>query len=179
MTVTRRDPEVERPWIVQKYGGTSLGKRIEDICGEIIPTSLESNNVAVVCSALSFSSKSSGTTSLLLDCIKLAEQQNEDAAVEIHARVEMIRRSHVETLVKALRGSAVHQAGKAMEASISKDCMDVEELLKAALVCVRGSRPRCYGCSLFDRSLERSLRERRTRCWFWVRSSRPRLSVVC
>ena len=119
-----------------------MGKRIEDICGDIIPTSLEKNNVAVVCSALSLSSKSTGTTSLLLDCIKLAEQQKDDAVAQVHAKMELIRESHVEMVAKAVRKSRVHPVVKKMEASISKDCMDVEEILSAALVCVRWSR-RC------------------------------------
>lgn len=142
MTLPEREVEAQRPWVVQKYGGTSLGKRIKDICGEIIPMSLEKNNVAVVCSALSLSSKSTGTTSLLLDCIKLAEQQKDDAVAQIHAKMELVRESHVETIVKAVRKPVVHPAVEKMEASISKDCRDVEEVLSAALVCVRWSR-RC------------------------------------
>ncbi|KAK4054281.1 Aspartokinase [Microbotryomycetes sp. JL201] len=56
-----------QPWVVQKYGGTSLGKFLETIACTIIPGYIESGNrVAVVCSARSGESKSTGTTNLLL-----------------------------------------------------------------------------------------------------------------
>ncbi|KDE06116.1 hypothetical protein MVLG_03533 [Microbotryum lychnidis-dioicae p1A1 Lamole] len=58
---------VDKPWVIQKYGGTSLGKFIDNITMQIIPSYIESGNrVAVVCSARSGESKSTGTTNLLL-----------------------------------------------------------------------------------------------------------------
>ncbi|KAF8496979.1 Aspartate/glutamate/uridylate kinase [Gautieria morchelliformis] len=53
-------------WIVQKYGGTSVGKFAVKIAEEIIPSYLERHRVAVVCSARSGSTKALGTTNLLL-----------------------------------------------------------------------------------------------------------------
>ncbi|SCV70019.1 BQ2448_1413 [Microbotryum intermedium] len=61
-----RNP-IDKPWVIQKYGGTSLGKFIDNITMQIIPSYIESGNrVAVVCSARSGESKSTGTTNLLL-----------------------------------------------------------------------------------------------------------------
>jgi len=62
----------EKRWVVQKFGGTSLGKLLQTITQTIIPQYLETYNIAVVCSALSGSTKALGTTSLLLLAIDQA-----------------------------------------------------------------------------------------------------------
>ncbi|KAI5477263.1 aspartate kinase [Pseudohyphozyma bogoriensis] len=62
----RRNPPAA-PWIVQKYGGTSVGKFLPVIGQEIVPSYLNAGNrLALVCSARSGESKSTGTTNLLL-----------------------------------------------------------------------------------------------------------------
>ncbi|KAG8854213.1 mRNA cleavage and polyadenylation factor subunit [Tulasnella sp. 330] len=53
-------------WLVQKYGGTSVGKFAERIAETIVPTYLDQHKVAIVCSARSGSTKALGTTNLLL-----------------------------------------------------------------------------------------------------------------
>ena len=60
----------ERAWIVQKYGGTSVGKFLRTIVDVVTPTYLETNRVAIVCSARSGKTKALGTTSLLLEAAK-------------------------------------------------------------------------------------------------------------
>ena len=51
----------ERHWVVQKYGGTCIGKFPKEIT-EIIYNELERNRLAVVCSARSSGLKADGTT---------------------------------------------------------------------------------------------------------------------
>ena len=63
-----------KPWLVQKYGGTSLGKLLDTICCKIIPQYNAGHNLIVICSAFSGTLKASGTTSLLLQCIAYAEE---------------------------------------------------------------------------------------------------------
>ncbi|KAI0765286.1 aspartate kinase [Fomes fomentarius] len=53
-------------WLVQKYGGTSVGKFAAKIAENIIPEYLDQHKVAIVCSARSGSTKALGTTNLLL-----------------------------------------------------------------------------------------------------------------
>ncbi|KAI0747024.1 aspartate kinase [Daedaleopsis nitida] len=53
-------------WLVQKYGGTSVGKFAVKIAEDIIPEYLDQHKVAIVCSARSGSTKALGTTNLLL-----------------------------------------------------------------------------------------------------------------
>ncbi|GAC98970.1 hypothetical protein PHSY_006567 [Pseudozyma hubeiensis SY62] len=58
------DPNAE--WIIQKYGGTSVGKFLDTIATQIVPSYLAGNKVAIVCSARSGQTKALGTTNLLL-----------------------------------------------------------------------------------------------------------------
>ncbi|KAF7796163.1 hypothetical protein EIP86_007337 [Pleurotus ostreatoroseus] len=53
-------------WLVQKFGGTSVGKFAEKIAEDIVSDYLNQHKVAVVCSARSGSTKALGTTNLLL-----------------------------------------------------------------------------------------------------------------
>ncbi|KAG8954871.1 Aspartokinase [Tulasnella sp. 424] len=53
-------------WLVQKYGGTSVGKFAADIAENIVPNYLDQHKLAIVCSARSGSTKALGTTNLLL-----------------------------------------------------------------------------------------------------------------
>ncbi|KAE8249772.1 hypothetical protein A4X13_0g5084 [Tilletia indica] len=55
-----------RPWIVQKYGGTSVGKFLPTIAQSIAPSYLRDNQLIIVCSARSGQTKALGTTNLLL-----------------------------------------------------------------------------------------------------------------
>ncbi|KAH6987344.1 Aspartate/glutamate/uridylate kinase [Ilyonectria sp. MPI-CAGE-AT-0026] len=53
-------------WVVQKFGGTSVGKFPDKIARDIVRASLSQNRVIVVCSARSTGKKAEGTTSRLL-----------------------------------------------------------------------------------------------------------------
>ncbi|KAK4689584.1 aspartate kinase, partial [Tremellales sp. Uapishka_1] len=65
------DPSI--PWVVQKYGGTSVGKSIDSI-GKIVESYLPNARVALVCSARSSHTKALGTTNLLLQASREALQ---------------------------------------------------------------------------------------------------------
>lgn len=53
-------------WVVQKYGGTSVGKFLSSIVCQVVPSYAALGRVVVVCSALSGQTKTLGTTNLLL-----------------------------------------------------------------------------------------------------------------
>ncbi|KAG6877763.1 hypothetical protein C0993_004137 [Termitomyces sp. T159_Od127] len=53
-------------WLVQKFGGTSVGKFAVNIAEDIVAHYIPQHRVAVVCSARSASTKALGTTNLLL-----------------------------------------------------------------------------------------------------------------
>ncbi|KAI1797984.1 aspartate kinase [Ganoderma leucocontextum] len=63
-------------WLVQKYGGTSVGKFATKIAEDIIPGYLDQHKVAIVCSARSGSTKALGTTNLLLRAASEALQRS-------------------------------------------------------------------------------------------------------
>ncbi|KAI0360445.1 aspartate kinase [Trametes cingulata] len=63
-------------WLVQKYGGTSVGKFAVKIAEDIIPEYLDQHKVAIVCSARSGSTKALGTTNLLLKAASEALQRS-------------------------------------------------------------------------------------------------------
>lgn len=86
-----------KPFLVQKYGGTSLGKLLETVCGTIIPQYSEQHKVVVVCSALSGTVKANGTTSLLLECISLAEAGRTGHG-QLIDKITAIRDTHLSTL---------------------------------------------------------------------------------
>lgn len=67
-------------WIVQKYGGTSVGKQLPTIAQQIAPSYLANPDVrvAIVCSARSGQTKALGTTNLLLQAAKEALQPDDD-----------------------------------------------------------------------------------------------------
>ncbi|KAH9179017.1 aspartate kinase [Lactarius sanguifluus] len=65
----------EARWVVQKYGGTSVGKFAAQIAENIVPDYLDRYKLAIVCSARSGSTKSLGTTNLLLRAASEALQR--------------------------------------------------------------------------------------------------------
>ncbi|KAI0088997.1 aspartate kinase [Irpex rosettiformis] len=67
------DPSAK--WLVQKFGGTSVGKFAVKIAEDIVSQYLDQYKVAVVCSARSGSTKALGTTNLLLKAASEALSQ--------------------------------------------------------------------------------------------------------
>ncbi|OCF61379.1 aspartate kinase [Kwoniella mangroviensis CBS 10435] len=60
------------PWVVQKYGGTSVGKSLDSITKIVESYISNKTNVAIVCSARSSHTKALGTTNLLLQASREA-----------------------------------------------------------------------------------------------------------
>ena len=129
--------KMQNPWIVQKYGGTSLGKLLDNICGRIIPTYLEGHRVAVICSALSDKTKATGTASLLLECLRLAEVSDvESRRHRICEIIDFIRDSHVERLQSLSRASNEFDfLVRESIADVVTDCEETQRVLVAAQVC--------------------------------------------
>ncbi|GKT49502.1 putative assembly chaperone of rpl4 [Colletotrichum spaethianum] len=128
-----------RPWLVQKYGGTSLGKLLESICSKIIPSHLRDYNLVVVCSALSGSTKASGTTSLLLECIAHAEA-GLSAQAQLNRTIDAVRDGHVRLLEKHLvnsngtRSDLCHDIFDTTKTVIVKECESLRRFLLAAQI---------------------------------------------
>ncbi|RWA14003.1 hypothetical protein EKO27_g1087 [Xylaria grammica] len=126
---------VDKPWLVQKYGGTSLGKLMDTICGDIIPDHTENHKLVVVCSALSGTLKAKGTTSLLLECIALAEL-GVDAQEQLVDLIRLIRDNHLAILdsIFETQNQSPFEAYDIPKTSIVKECEALKKLLLAAQV---------------------------------------------
>ncbi|WWC72090.1 uncharacterized protein I206_106050 [Kwoniella pini CBS 10737] len=68
----RNSTDSNTPWVVQKYGGTSVGKSLESITKIVESYISNKTNVAIVCSARSSHTKALGTTNLLLQASREA-----------------------------------------------------------------------------------------------------------
>ena len=125
-------PDIQsKPWIVQKYGGTSIGKFLDTITGSIIPEYLETCNVAIVCSARSGVSKSEGTTSLLLDAIRLATSEH-SGNIGFDEVIDIIKNEHIQAAQQAVvTGLDADRILKELKLAISKDCEQLRSFLKA------------------------------------------------
>ncbi|KAI1335766.1 aspartate kinase [Xylariaceae sp. FL0016] len=123
------------PWLVQKYGGTSLGKLLDNICGSIISRYAKDHRLVVVCSALSGSVKASGTTSLLLECIVLVELGC-DAQTRLVQTMNAVKDFHLNVLdsIRGLRQQRHLGLYDETRSAIAKECERLERFLLAAQV---------------------------------------------
>ncbi|AET39408.1 aspartate kinase Ecym_4347 [Eremothecium cymbalariae DBVPG len=89
----RSMPYQQTNWIVQKFGGTSIGKFSINIVDEVIKAYSQKLNkkVAVVCSARSSYAKSEGTTSRLLEACDLASNNDEN----FKRILDLVREDHI------------------------------------------------------------------------------------
>ncbi|RDW66694.1 hypothetical protein BP5796_09443 [Coleophoma crateriformis] len=125
-------PPVRKPWIVQKYGGTSLGNLLETITITIIPQYLETHNVGVVCSAISGTSKALGTTALLLHAVKSALGGDQS---QLDATIEKIRDEHIKAIKEiriGVRCKVQASICDALQADIIRECNELNAFLNAA-----------------------------------------------
>ncbi|PKS10741.1 hypothetical protein jhhlp_002498 [Lomentospora prolificans] len=85
------------PWVVQKFGGTSVGKFPDKIARDIVRDYLTRRRVIVVCSARSTGKKAEGTTSRLLvvfeklDAISAAPCKEESQHALLYEAKELIQ----------------------------------------------------------------------------------------
>ncbi|KIW09366.1 uncharacterized protein PV09_00264 [Verruconis gallopava] len=111
-------------WVVQKYGGTSIGKAAEDITS-IIRYGLTKDRLAVVCSARSSSVKSDGTTTRLLRAAKAAENGELQAANKL---VDEIHADHEAAARKTIRNPDLLSA---FLSDLVAECVQLKRTLQA------------------------------------------------
>lgn len=125
-------------WIVQKFGGTSVGKFPDKIAEDIVRESLGSNKVVVVCSARSTGKKVTGTTSRLLEiykklraiaaatsCESVQNQILDEAKVIIHE----ICNEHVYAVQSIIKDPVLQDS---VSADIKNDCQELIDYIIAA-----------------------------------------------
>ncbi|KAF8906784.1 Aspartate/glutamate/uridylate kinase [Gymnopilus junonius] len=79
-------------WLVQKFGGTSVGKFAVKIAEDVVANYIDNHKVAIVCSARSGSTKALGTTNLLLRAASEALQRTKSASSSVSGTTTPITR---------------------------------------------------------------------------------------
>lgn len=113
-------------WVIQKFGGTSVGKFPEDIVDNIVKVYSKNYRVAVVCSARSSNTKSEGTTSRLLKAADLASENG-----DFRSLLNVIKQDHIENAEQRIANKDFqNELIKATEKEISR----ADELLNASQI---------------------------------------------
>ncbi|KAJ6010513.1 hypothetical protein N7451_001925 [Penicillium sp. IBT 35674x] len=113
-------------WVVQKFGGTSVGKFALNIIEQVVLPSLAENRVAVVCSARSSSTKAEGTTNRLLRAARDAENSQ---SRQYETFVEAVRLEHVQVAQEQLKSVDLKEQ---IIADLNGECERVLKVLEAA-----------------------------------------------
>ncbi|OBZ87551.1 putative aspartokinase [Choanephora cucurbitarum] len=121
----RKNPK-DLPWIVQKYGGTSIGKFLNEIADTIIPTYLNKNKVVIVCSARSGDTKDKGTTNRLLNAAEEALSEGSTKHLDI---VQEIAEDHLNAARAVIKNKELLAL---LESQLRKECLRLRSFLEAA-----------------------------------------------
>nr|XP_036583020.1 aspartokinase [Colletotrichum truncatum]KAF6791916.1 aspartokinase [Colletotrichum truncatum] len=125
-------------WVVQKFGGTSVGKFPDKIATDIVRASLSNNKVVVVCSARSTGKKVEGTTSRLLGVYNklkgiAAATNDEDAQNELmnqaKSLIDDITKDHVSAVQTFIKDQELKAS---LEQEIRDECQELVEYIVAA-----------------------------------------------
>lgn len=113
-------------WVVQKFGGTSVGKFPLAIANDIVKVYNQEYQVAVVCSARSTDTKAEGTTTRLLNAADKA-LSGEDFSDSLEA----IRESHLAAAREHIKSQEILAS---LEKDINRECNSVAAIISAARV---------------------------------------------
>ncbi|ODV76984.1 aspartate kinase [Suhomyces tanzawaensis NRRL Y-17324] len=113
-------------WLVQKFGGTSVGKFPENIVDDIVKVFSENYRVAVVCSARSSHTKSEGTTSRLIRAADFALEDKDYQSI-----LDTIQEDHVQNAKDKIQSQTIQAQ---LIADTEKELFRAQELLRASQV---------------------------------------------
>ncbi|KAG9294666.1 hypothetical protein G9A89_008145 [Geosiphon pyriformis] len=116
------------PWVVQKFGGTSVGKFLETITETIVKFYLKTNRVLLVCSARSGETKSKGTTNRLL---KAAEDALKPGSKSHFQIVEEIYQDHILYARRVIKSPEILSD---LDQDLRLDCAKLKSFLDAAQI---------------------------------------------
>lgn len=118
----------EHGWIVQKFGGTSVGKFPEQIVEDIVTRYLEDHKIAIVCSARSTDTKAEGTTNRLLRAAAEALVPGSSLYLTV---VNEIRDDHVCAAKRLISNTHVLEG---LIKGVEQECMRLSSFLGAAQI---------------------------------------------
>ncbi|KAI9256920.1 Aspartate/glutamate/uridylate kinase [Sporodiniella umbellata] len=122
------DNDPRYPWIVQKFGGTSVGKFLDNIANEVIKEYVKQNRLVVVCSARSGKDKQTGTTNRL---IRAANDALKPGSKEYIGLVQDLLEDHLQAATDMVRNDKIRQE---LEQDIRSDCDKLQSFLEAAQI---------------------------------------------
>ncbi|CAG8458998.1 12982_t:CDS:2 [Ambispora leptoticha] len=117
----------KHPFIVQKYGGTSVGKFLEPIAN-IVKSYLDTKRVVIVCSARSGETKSKGTTNRLLSAAEDVRDSTSKKHIDI---VHEICKDHIDAAKGYIRDPEILAD---LEKELRHDCKKLQNFLEAAQI---------------------------------------------
>lgn len=112
--------------VVQKYGGTSVGKFAEGIA-DIVKNALVKNRIAVVCSARSSHTKLEGTTNRLLRAAKAAESPK--GAKQFKEIVMQIQSDHIAAAQQTINSPTLLES---YIEQVKEECHSLIKVLEAS-----------------------------------------------
>lgn len=113
------------PWVVQKFGGTSVGKFPLNIA-DIIKMYSDGHRVVAVCSARSTGTKAEGTTTRLLKAGDDATRSG-----DYMTSIEAIRKDHLSAAEKYIKDETIRNE---LKKDVELECDDLTKILAAAKV---------------------------------------------
>ncbi|ODQ54846.1 aspartate kinase [Saitoella complicata NRRL Y-17804] len=124
----KSNSDATKPWVVQKYGGTSVGKFADKIAEDIVRVYVDEYRVAVVCSARSTATKAEGTTNRLIRAAEEALTEGSKLYLDI---VEAIRADHIKAAKELIASEAIIAE---LEKEIEYECERLGSFLSAAQI---------------------------------------------
>ncbi len=117
------------PWVVQKFGGTSVGtaERMMNVA-DIIKSSLQSRKVVVVLSAMSSQIKTQGTTSRLLEACEQVLTPKSQKYLDI---VDLIEHDHLKAVYDAIKNP---KCAEECATKVKQECQKLKSFMEAAEV---------------------------------------------
>ncbi|PRT55786.1 Aspartokinase [Wickerhamiella sorbophila] len=116
-----------KPWVVQKFGGTSVGKFPRQIAEDIINIYDKDHSVVAVCSARSTNIKAEGTTTRLLE----ATDQALKLGGNFKKIIETIRADHLNAAKTHIPNDELVEA---LERDINRECDEAIKILEASRI---------------------------------------------
>ncbi|KAI8969173.1 Aspartate/glutamate/uridylate kinase [Mycotypha africana] len=118
----------ELPWVVQKFGGTSVGKFLDNIANEVIKEYVKHNRLVVVCSARSGKDKQTGTTNRL---IRAANDALKPGSTEYLSIISDLLEDHLAVARDMIKNDDIR---KELEMHIKYECDKLKSFLEAAQI---------------------------------------------
>ncbi|KAK9464926.1 Aspartate/glutamate/uridylate kinase [Lipomyces arxii] len=128
MTSSQTSDADSGSWVIQKFGGTSVGKFPVEIVDKIVKAHTKDYRVAIVCSARSTDTKAEGTTNRLLKAAEHALKKGSNKHVEV---VNLIRNDHVDVARKLIKSDEILAN---LESCINEECDLLTRFLSAAQI---------------------------------------------